>query len=544
MAKSYTVKTAIVADDKFSAKLKGIAANAKTAFAPLGKGVVSDLGRIKGMMTSIAGLAAGFTVGSFVKGFVTANIDAEALALSMASLVHSSQQAKKANYSYNDSLAEGARLTALMRKEAISTPASFEQIADSFSRMAPLAELAGASLEQSAKFAASVASREAMGGGTGQVTQDVSTLLRGEQGDIGTPQLIALKDKISKLMRSRSKKKKAEGMALIQDALTLSPEERKAAEESWGGQMETFKDQLKELQREAGKPLFQEAKKALTEMSAWIRENPEKVRQMARDIGEGILKAAIAIKDAFKWVVDNSGTIKDVAVALAGVWAVGRVGQFGKGVLGFLRGGAGAGAAGGLVGQLGGGGCCCSGGVAGALAGPVGKTSGALGKLTDVLGRMPAIVAAFGTMLGFAIDKVMNQDPDAGLVAGEIRRILERDEYARTFGYAANPQRGDMVIGKDGLPEPYKPTRHVPANWDGVLVQHTDEKNLRPEDRAEMARFTDSPTAKFALEMEVLFKDAEGAVVNAQANLKKAPAGTKLKGGRGPNRAGTSGGRQ
>lgn len=547
MGKAYTVKTAIVADDQFSSKLKGIADKARSLgsnFAPFGKGVLSDLGRIKGALTSLTGLAAGITLGGIAKGFISANADAESMRLAMTSLIQSADKAAKGPLAkFEDAFEASGRMIELMRKEAVSTPATLDQITDAFNTVAFSGRKAGASFEDISKMAANIATVDMMSGGQGLVARDVSELMMGKAADdIDTAQLKNIAPTISKLVK---RGKNREAWAKIIETLAIDEKLRAKVEDSWEGRLSTFKDQLSEIQREAGKPLFAAAKDALTSMSKWIRENPDKVKQMARDFGEGVLKAAIAIKDAFAWIVDNSGTIKDVALALAGVWAAGRVGQLGKGLLGamgVLRGG---GAAGGVVGALGkGGACCCGGGALGGIAGPAGKATGALGQLARVLTGMPVLIEAFRTMLGVAIDSIVNQRPSADWANGHMRRIDERNEFARMFGYAANPLRGDMVVGKDGSPTAATPSRRAPSKWDGVVVEELDEKNLRPEDREALARYTDSPTNKFALEMEVLFKNAEGAAVAAQVNLKKAPPGTKVKGNRGLNAAGTNGGRQ
>lgn len=89
-------------------------------------------------------------------------------------------------------------------------------------------------------------------------------------------------------------------------------------------------------------------------LTRWLRENPESVRRLARELGEGVATAVRGIRDGVAWIWDHRGDILTWAKTLAVVFgAGGLLGSIG-GIIGGLRsiGGLASGANTGLLGGL------------------------------------------------------------------------------------------------------------------------------------------------------------------------------------------------
>lgn len=294
--------------DAIAKQMRSMDASARRATSAV-EGIQRQLGGLKRM--AMGGLA-GYGLFQLGKGLVEVNAKAETMALGFATVIQSADKMRGKMTPFTSALGEAGDMMAMLRKEAVETPGTFEQVAGAFQTIGLQARAAGMDNAGISKLAGNIATLETFTG-TGVTSKDVQQLLRGEAGDVATPQLMGIKKQVAALARSG---KQAEALKRITSALEMDPAARKAFGESFEGQVSTFKDQLTEIQKIAGKPLFEAANKALKDMSAWLGKNQAKVEKIARDIGEGIVKAVKAVIDAVAWLHEHHllGIVATVAV--------------------------------------------------------------------------------------------------------------------------------------------------------------------------------------------------------------------------------------
>lgn len=110
-------------------------------------------------------------------------------------------------------------------------------------------------------------------------------------------------------------------LALLKQAIdnptAKSIEER--LQGSMGGRIDTLKDTLKQTAGKAGEALFNSLKTSITQLTAWLDANQERISAWAYKIGGYINTGFGYIKDAILWLADH----KDVALSALGAIGVG-----------------------------------------------------------------------------------------------------------------------------------------------------------------------------------------------------------------------------
>lgn len=81
-------------------------------------------------------------------------------------------------------------------------------------------------------------------------------------------------------------------------------------ETAWMGAKHTF-----------GAAVMRQLLPHLKEMTSWISRNPAKIREIASELAGGVVKAVLAVKDAFAWIWERRADIADWAVGLGVTFA-------------------------------------------------------------------------------------------------------------------------------------------------------------------------------------------------------------------------------
>lgn len=300
------IRTVFRADtDQFSRAMRSAKGSTDAAIG----GIEKLHKRLDGLRNLLAGGALTFGIGKLVSGLININRNAETTRVGMATLIQSTERFVGNNMKFATALERSASVMAKLRKEAIDTPGTLQQVAEAFQTVYMRARGAGLSEDEIVKFAGNIATQDAMMGGKGVVSRDVEQLLRGEAGDVATPQLAIIKKRIAGLVQRGKMQQAAKE---IVTALDLDPEARKAAGQTFDGQLSSAKDKLEEIAMIAGKPLFEELNKGLTEMLKWLDKNKARVNEIAEKVGKGLVdafkflvKAVEAVGDAIQFIVDN-----------------------------------------------------------------------------------------------------------------------------------------------------------------------------------------------------------------------------------------------
>lgn len=262
-------------------------------------------------------LIGGAAAGGLAWSFLQAARGAQETRLALTTLVQSADSMVNGPFQgVNDAFRYSSELMAKMRQEAISTPATFEDIKNSFRDVAVSARNAGAQYDDIIKLSGNMSTLgKVLGFEGGVVSRDVQQLLRGDIGEISTPQLRAIRMQAQELYKAG---KSAEQLKLIMDAIKLPEPLRKMFEESFEGRLATLQDEWALFKQEAGKPILDYLNQELKEALDWINKNREQAKRWARDIGEGVVDAIKWVKDALKWIIDHREDIISWAKWLVG----------------------------------------------------------------------------------------------------------------------------------------------------------------------------------------------------------------------------------
>lgn len=278
-------------------------------------------------VAALIGAGAGVALGV---SLVSAAREAENTRLAITTLVSSADSMVSGPFAgVNEAFAFSADLIKQMREEAISTPATFEGLRDSFRDVVVQARQAGASYSDIIKLSGDMSTmNKTLGFGDGVVSKDVQQLLRGEIGDINTPQLKAIRKEVQELHKAG---KAAEQLKLIMAAVKVPEAIRAMQENSFDGALSSLQDEWSMFREEAGKPVLDYLTSEIKEVLKYVRENREAVKQWATEIGAGVLDAVKDVKAALVWMWDHREEIVQWAKMLVGgallVKALGLVGD-------------------------------------------------------------------------------------------------------------------------------------------------------------------------------------------------------------------------
>lgn len=280
-------------------------------------GVVGGVARA-GVGTAMVGGAIGLAAGvGLTKTLVDEARSAQNEWLGMTTLINSADSmvgGPLANV--NAAFKESRVLLDQLREAAAATPGTFDDINTAFRDVVVPARRMGAEYKDIIKLASDMSTMtRVLGFDQGTVSRDVQQLLRGDIGDVQTPQLAAMRFEIAKLVKSG---KGAQALGKIQQALAIPTPIMAEFEGTFDAQFATLTDEWKAFAREAGKPVLGWLTEELRAALKWLKENRDEVKKWARDLSEGVVKALKQVKEILAWIASNSEQIIGWAKWLAG----------------------------------------------------------------------------------------------------------------------------------------------------------------------------------------------------------------------------------
>jgi len=162
----------------------------------------------------------------------------------------------------------------------------------------------GASLGSVSKLVESaVASQVIYGLRSGTVGMDIRQLLMGVSNErmIQTPTLRRVAHPVADLVKQG---KSPEALDMISQALSVPVEALNQYGRELPAQFETFMDNINELLRIGGIPFFEQVNKQLVAWNHWLDQNQVYIEDMARSVGQGLVKA-------FQWLANMAAKIRD-----------------------------------------------------------------------------------------------------------------------------------------------------------------------------------------------------------------------------------------
>jgi len=271
-----------------------------------------------GAKTAMVGGAIGLAAGvGLTKTLIDEARSAQNEWLGMTTLINSADSmigGPMANV--NAAFKESKVLLDQLRVAAADTPGTFDDINTAFRDLVIPARAAGAEYKEIIKLASDMSTMsKVLGFDPTMVSQDVRTLLRGEQGDIITPQLNMVRDQVAQLARSGQG---SQALAMIQRSLAVNPLIMKEFSGGFDAQFATLIDEWKAFAREAGKPVLDWLTKELKEALKWIGQNKDQVKEWAKALGEGVVDALQKVTKALSWMWENREEIIGWAKWLGG----------------------------------------------------------------------------------------------------------------------------------------------------------------------------------------------------------------------------------
>lgn len=329
------------------AQAKQISANAKLAGVEANKQIASQRklnnemkratsrtsgGKGAGFMLADAfrwvGLAylAHNTIGGIKSALIDFNTTLESTRIAMATGLFGFGQVK----TFTEGLEKGKRLVEDYRKTAAAGVGELRDYTAMHSALQGSVFAAGGSLNQVTDMSkGGVVASSALGVEGWKAAQDIAQMVRGNvtERDFTAKQLIEMRfkdmgietggDALGKFREMYKADAKAR-LKFIQEALTSKTlkQAQAAYETSMQGRIDQFTDNIKLALAQVGEGLFEGVKDTLTDINKWISENPTKIRDIAKQIGDFAVSLFNGVKTLVSFIHEWSGLI----IAGAKVW--------------------------------------------------------------------------------------------------------------------------------------------------------------------------------------------------------------------------------
>lgn len=224
---------------------------------------------------------------------------------------------------FNRAMERAVSLQQAFRERGAALPGTTKDFEDAFKTLVPIANQAGASVEELLSLAEKsvvAASVGGISGGAATVARDVRQILTGSASlsEISTTALHGGLDTFLKL----AKKDKAKALQEITKALAVSDEALGATAASFDAQFATATDTAKQLVATVGAPVFEWVNKQLGIANEWYTKNKARVDEIAKGVGKkivgGLEKAIQFAKDFAKHWDIIKRVIQDVAIVWIG----------------------------------------------------------------------------------------------------------------------------------------------------------------------------------------------------------------------------------
>jgi len=474
-----TVKTTYKLDAK---QAEQAAKRLRRRMGMLGRAADKVSGRIGGlgrMLAAPAGLGLAGAAG-LVKHIVDVGREAQDSELQLTGLL---QAVSRSSNLPLEGFEQARKTASALRQEFIrlaqDSPVAAKDVREAFEvAVFPLTG-AGLSLEQQLKFARGVAVADLASVVKGTVASDVRQLFQG----ISNPRQIqtALLKPIAKQVADLAKKgNMAEAAKVISRQLTPDPKLLKAYGQSATGMLATLGDKIRIVKEKVAGPLLEFLIEKTSEWGEWLESNKDRVAEVAKEIGKGIVKAVKAVIKAVKFLADNWKTILTVVKVLAAVWIGAKLV---KGLTTIIS----------LASRFAGAMRAASAAAASASATAGGGGRGVLGKLGRVGGAigLAATAAAVGEDVGEGLASVFAGKEGRSAVARLEKMKAEsmtKDEYnAMMRQHAARKKKpSEKKLEEDALKAQIDPTKQKRRGGGGggrMKVKKLEAASLEVRDR-------------------------------------------------------------
>lgn len=198
--------------------------------------------------------------------------------------------------------------------------------------------------------------------------------------------------------------------------------------DTWSGATSTLKDNLQQTLGKVGLPLMKALVEEVKKMNSYFETNPEKIKEFVMKMSKALVDGFGMVKSAVKFIVNNAGTIMNLAKAFIGFKLI-------TGVGGILSGG--------LMGlakfdkSLG--------LAAGSATGFANAAGGAVGKLQGIVGVLGAVYVG-AKFIANQVDK--RQEEELERVSGRPQAFLSMAE-GRNIGTGVYNKRAKLIASAE-----------------------------------------------------------------------------------------------
>jgi hypothetical protein len=301
----------------------------------VGRGVVGltnetkALGREVGNATSAFGKLGAIAAGAFGmraagKALIGFNSTVEDTKIQIAGML---ALAKKTDLS--SEVGNANRLFASLQKRAATLPGTTMEYARMAGMLTQTITDAGLSMKDLEDLTVnSVVGAKALGVEWQAAARDIDQALRGQfhSVDVFTGKLLGSVGYKGEEGRAKFNALGAEQRASeLKRALTQKQltELAEAAGNTFSGVLSTLQDTIGQFAGKVGLPLFKAITAEIKSWNKWIDANSDKVDDIAKTLGEGLVKGFMIVKDALGFLVQHADTL----IALGKVWAGVKIGQ-------------------------------------------------------------------------------------------------------------------------------------------------------------------------------------------------------------------------
>lgn len=356
-----TQRRSLAMQTKMAKQSAGIAAKASGGGGKGAGFMLADAFRWVGLAYLTAG-----AVSTMKSAFIDFNTTLESTRISMATGLFGFGKVD----TFTDGLKRGKAIVEDYRKTAAAGVGELKDYTTMHGQLQGSVFAAGGNVNQVTDMTkGGVVAASALGVEGWKAAQDMAQMVRGNvtERDYTAKQIIEMRfkdmgietggDALGKFREMYKTDAKAR-LKFIQEALTSKTlqEARAAYETSMQGRIDQFTDNVKLALAQVGEGLFEGVKGTLADINQWISDNPTKIRDIAKQVGETAVQLFNAVKTMVSFIHEWSGVI----IAAAKVWlayalaaktaaAYQAIRSGGGGLMAAARGGVGAAGSGGFV---------------------------------------------------------------------------------------------------------------------------------------------------------------------------------------------------
>jgi hypothetical protein len=331
---TYDVKLVYTMQDSASTGLKNLESNAASAAK-----TTDMLGSQFAKVSALIG--GGMALGKAKESFIDFNSDIEQSKISIAAV----SRMFSPGQTFDSAMAEAEGTFERYQQAAIQSTATTREFLDMHQALAPTFKAAGMEASKLEKIVqdATVAAPlllPGMADAAGYFARDLQSMLRGQvqQKDQAAKLLLKAMGLDPETFNAEASKSTEYAAKVIQQSMEklTGGGAKKALEGSYKGITSTLEDTFQILAGKAGTGIFESVKDELKSWNEWLTKNKEKVDEIRKAVGEGLVEGFKAVKSAVSFIVEHSSELKLLVEALLLLRGVGIVGNAISGGIGAL----------------------------------------------------------------------------------------------------------------------------------------------------------------------------------------------------------------